>query len=198
MLAKPLQPLSASSQAPHLQCSHQTLTALIEVASAGLSRHFPKASGDTLDVELVLDALRMLRPKVAEIETLQGVLHIVNGRWDDALVVLRDVIDVSPSFSYAKAMVAYCLASNGDAQWRRWAEEAREGEATPETRALIRALEVRADLQDARANHRGGEFVMPESYREFEEAREGGATKSRLSNDLSTDMSATPFGFLRA
>lgn len=182
MLAKSSQPGSqpASSHAApnYLQCGDATLNALIEIASAGLFRHFPQASADTTDIELVLDALRAFRPKVAEIDTLAGVLHIVNGRWEEASRTLRDVIDAAPSFAYAKAMYAYCLAAQKDACWRQWADQALEGEAGPETRALVRALTVRADLEAARANHRGGEFVLPESYRDLAEEQENAQTKT--------------------
>ncbi|MBN3751829.1 HrpB1 family type III secretion system apparatus protein [Paraburkholderia sp. Tr-20389] len=178
MLAKPSQPASAQTAPNYLQCGDATLNALIEIASAGLFRHFPTASADTTDIELVLDALRALRPKVAEIETLAGVLQIANGRWDEASRTLRDVIDAAPSFAYAKAMYAYCLASQNDAGWRQWADQALEGDAGPETRALVRALGVRADLDAARANHRGGEFVLPESYRDLAEEQESGPSKN--------------------
>jgi type III secretion protein HrpB1 len=178
MLAKPSQPASAQTAPNYLQCGDATLNALIEIASAGLFRHFPKASADTTDIELVLDALRAFRPKVAEIDTLAGVLHIVNGRWEEASRTLRDVIDAAPSFAYAKAMYAYCLASQKDTGWRQWADQALEGEAGPETRALVRALGVRADLEAARANHRGGDFVLPESYRDLAEEQENAQSKS--------------------
>ena len=169
MFAKETSPVDSAAAASSVQCGDATLTALIHIASAGLYRHFPQALGDTADVELVLDTLRALRPKVAEIETLQGVLHIVNGRWPDAARTLRDVIDAAPAFGYAKAMYAYCLASKNDPGWRSWAEQALEGEPGVETQALIRALTVRADLEDAKANYRGGGFVLPDSYRELDE-----------------------------
>lgn len=47
-----------------------------------------------------------------------------------------------------------------------------------ETRALVRALTVRADLEAARTNHRGGEFVLPESYRDLAEEQENAQTKA--------------------
>ena len=178
MLAKSSQPASSHAAPNYLQCGDATLNALIEIASAGLFRHFPQASADTTDIELVLDTLRAFRPKVAEIDTLAGVLHIVNGRWEEASRTLRDVIDAAPSFAYAKGMYAYCLAAQKDAGWRQWADQALEGEAGPEARALVRALTVRADLEAARANHRGGEFVLPASYLDLAEEQEREQTKT--------------------
>lgn len=201
MLANSSQPASSAvsnrSAPGYLQCSDAMLSALIEIASAGLYRHFPQASADTADIELVLDALRAFRPKVAEIDTLAGVLQIVNGRWEEASRTLRDVIDAAPSFAYAKAMYAYCLASQQDAGWRAWADQALEDDAGPETHALVRALGVRADLEAARANHRGGELVLPESYRDLAEQQENAQSKSArpASADVSTFAS---HAFLRA
>ncbi|MCA8002726.1 HrpB1 family type III secretion system apparatus protein [Burkholderia metallica] len=185
MLEKTLTAGSTANSPKYMQCGNATLGALIEVASAGLMRHFPKTATDTTDVELVLDALCAFRPKVAEIGALYGVLHIVNGRWEDAMHTLQDVIDSAPSFNYAKAMYAYCLASQKDASWRQWAEQALEGDVGPETQALIRALGVRADLEAARENHRGGDFIMPDSYRELVEEQEGEKTEERPSLDSS-------------
>ncbi|MDP9650486.1 HrpB1 family type III secretion system apparatus protein [Paraburkholderia caledonica] len=190
------------SQADYLQCSQDVISALIETVSVGLFSHFPTVRGDTTDIELVLDALRALRPKVSEIESLQGVLYIVHGRWDDAVQVLRDVIHAAPSFSYAKAMFAYCLASKGDPNWRQWADEALAGDTTPETRSLIRALEVRADLLAARASYRGGEFVLPQSYRELAEEQEAKAAaehaKSAAQPARENAAQFQQMGFLRA
>ncbi|QGZ65821.1 HrpB1 family type III secretion system apparatus protein [Paraburkholderia acidisoli] len=162
----------------YLQCSHEVVCGLIETASAALFSHFPKAVGDTLDVELVLDALRVFRPKVTEIGMLDGVLHIVHGRWDDAAHALRAVIDQAPDFAYAKAMMAYCLASRGEPGWRQWAHSALEANPNAQTLALVRALEAREDLQHAMRDYRGGEFVIPESCQSLaEEAREAEARK---------------------
>jgi type III secretion protein HrpB1 len=160
-------PSDAAQLPDFMRCGDVTMSALVEVASAALFMHFPQASADTIDIELVLDALRTLRPKVAEIDTLQGVLHIVNGRWSEASATLREVIAAAPKFGYAQAMHAYCLAATGDAGWRAQAEQALEIDPGPETAALVRALRVRADLEDARNNARNGQLTLPDSYREM-------------------------------
>ncbi|HVE09067.1 MAG TPA: HrpB1 family type III secretion system apparatus protein [Paraburkholderia sp.] len=179
-----------------MRCGDATLGALIEVASASLFTHFPQASTDTLDIELVLDALRTLRPQVPEIDTLQGVLHIVHSRWDEAAATLREVIGAAPQFGYALAMYADCLATRGDASWRQQAEQALEADSGPETAALIRALRVRADLDDARANARNGQLTLPDSYREMVAEQDGSAEPAQ-----STSSGITSFpshAFLRA
>jgi len=189
---------SASTLPGYLQCTHDVVCGLIETASAALFAHFPKAASDTLDVELVLDALRVFRPNVVEIGMLDGVLHMVHGRWDDAAHALRAVIDLAPDFAYAKAMMAYCLASRGEPGWRQWAHNALESSPNRETLALVRALEAREDLQHAMHDYRGGEFVLPESCQSLaEEAREAQAVQAG-SSARSFAVPDSSFGYLRA
>jgi type III secretion protein HrpB1 len=195
MFAKQPELNSAASVPPFMQCGDIAVSALIEIASAGLFQHFPEASVDTIDVELVLDALRTLRPRTVELDTLQGVLHIVNARWEDALRTLREVMVAVPSFGYAQAMYAYCLAACDDASWREYAEQALATDPSPQTAALIRALNVRADLLQARANYRGGQFVLPESYR----AAAGEQDDARAESGTPQETFAFPsHAFLRA
>ncbi|WGS54184.1 HrpB1 family type III secretion system apparatus protein [Paraburkholderia sp. D15] len=197
MLPSQSTPSSASALPDYLQCSHEVVCGLIETASAALFAHFPKAAGDTLDVELVLDALRVFRPKVAEIGMLDGVLHIVHGRWDDAAHALRAVIDLAPDFAYAKAMMAYCLASKGEDGWRQWAHNALESSPNRETLALVRALEAREDLQHAVRDYRGGEFVIPETCQSLvDDAR--AAEQSPSATPAALSMPDPQFSYLRA
>jgi type III secretion protein HrpB1 len=196
MLPSQSTPSSAGAQPAYLQCSHEVVCGLIETASAALFAHFPKAVGDTLDVELVLDALRVFRPNVVQIGMLDGVLHIVHGRWDDAAHALRAVIDLAPDFAYAKAMMAYCLASRGEPGWRQWAHNAMESSPNKETQALVRALEAREDLQHAMRDYRGGEFVMPESVQAMQdEAREAEEEAPASPSYAAPELQ---FSFLRA
>jgi len=160
-------PPAASALPDYLQCSHDVVCGLIDTVSSALFANFPKAAGDTLDVELVLDALRVFRPTVAEIGMLDGVLHIVHGRWNDAAHALSAVIDLAPDFVYAKAMMAYCLASTGEPGWRQWAHSVLESNPNRDALELVRALEAREDLNNAVRDYRGGEFVIPESCQPF-------------------------------
>ena len=199
MLANQSQSSLPSAVPRYAQCSNEVVCGLIETASAALFSHFPKAAGDTFDVEVVLDALRVFRPKVAEIGMLDGVLHIVHGRWDEAMHTLREVVALAPNFDYAKAMLAYCLASKGTHDWRQWATEALAGGASRETRSLIRALEAREDLFFAKLDYRCGEFVLPESCRAL--AAEDGAAEEGSAASGTQGAAAVPapqFGYLRA
>jgi type III secretion protein HrpB1 len=202
MPANQSQSSQPSAVASYLQCSHEVVCGLIETASSALYSHFPKAAGDTFDVEVVLDALRVFRPKVAEIGMLDGVLHIVHGRWDEAMHTLREVVALVPDFDYAKAMLAYCLASKGAQDWRQWAAEAIEAGASRETRSLIRALEAREDLFFAKMDYRGGEFVVPESWRALAEENGAAAEEKAAGAPQKTpgdgEVPTPQFGYLRA
>ncbi|KML60535.1 hypothetical protein VL15_09145 [Burkholderia cepacia] len=190
-------PSAATVPPDYLQCSHDVVCGLIDTVSAALFARFPKAAGDTLDVELVLDALRVFRPAVAEIGMLDGVLHIVHGRWNDAAHALRALIDLAPDFVYAKAMMAYCLASKGEPGWRQWAHSALESNPNREALELVRALEAREDLNHAVRDYRGGEFTIPESCRPF--AGEPQDEPSRRDDGpASSPASAPQLNYLRA
>ncbi|MGI4983969.1 MAG: HrpB1 family type III secretion system apparatus protein, partial [Janthinobacterium lividum] len=190
-------------KAPYLECHQDVVGGLIETASCALLSHFPKAVGDTFDVELVVDALRVLRPAVTEISMLDGVLHLVHGRWDEASHTLRELLASAPGFSYARALLAYCQFYKGDEAWRQTAAEALEIAPTAETRALVQALQARDDLRNAMRDYRGGEFVVPDSCRSPEEApapsggvSPRGGMPARTGTSQGFDMSS--LGYLRA
>jgi type III secretion protein HrpB1 len=106
----------------------------------------------------------VLRPRVTEIDTLDGILHMVRGHWDDAIHVLRQVGENAPRFGYAKALLAFCLSAKGDPDWKQCATEAMEINPSRDTQALVRALEAREDLLNAmRVKRNGGQFVTPAS-----------------------------------
>ena len=148
----------------YMNCSPNVIGGLIETVSTALLSNFPKVSADPYDIELVLDALRVLRPRVAEIDTLDGILHMVRGHWDDAIHVLRQVGENAPRFGYAKALLAFSLSAKGDPDWKQCATEAMEINPSRDTQALVRALEAREDLLNAmRVKRNGGQFVTPAS-----------------------------------
>ena len=148
----------------YLNCSPDLVGGLIETVSIALLGEFPKVAADPSDVEFVLDALRVLRPLVAEIDTFDGILNMVRGRWDDAAHVLCQVCESAPRFGYAKALLAFCLSAKGDPGWKQCAAEALEISPSQDTQHLLRALEAREDLLNAiQAQRAGGTFVTPPS-----------------------------------
>ncbi|MFM0553153.1 HrpB1 family type III secretion system apparatus protein [Paraburkholderia sediminicola] len=146
----------------HLDCSYDIVCGLIDILSAALNY------GDTVprvnpeDVEAVLDATRVLRPKLAELGAFEAMLHIQRGHWDDAIHVLTQVSAAAPGFWYAKALMALCLSSRGDDDWRQWAAQVLEETTDRNARKLVRALKAKDDLREATlALETTGKFEVP-------------------------------------
>lgn len=151
-------------ESEYLNCSNEIVGGLIETVSVALFRDFPSVKVDLDDVEKVVGALTVLRPRVVEIETLTGVLHMFRGNWGEAMHVLRSVCERAPNFSYARMLLAVCLSTSGDSSWRRVAAEALELGADSHAEALVRVMQAREDLEGAiQVQQRGGAFTIPAS-----------------------------------
>ncbi|WP_246793434.1 HrpB1 family type III secretion system apparatus protein [Burkholderia perseverans] len=182
----------------YLNCSPEIVGGLIETASDALLQTFPKVSVDPYDIELMLDALRVLRPKVPEIQMLDGILHMVRNHWDDAILVLREVSESAPRFAYAKALLAFCLSTKGDADWKMVANEVLEGNPTRDTVSLVKALHAREELVNAvQASRNGSTFITPASVDELNEelaARGDKPDVAPVSQPPSAGIESLPFG----
>jgi type III secretion protein HrpB1 len=148
----------------YLNANADIVGGLIEVVSLAQLTSFPKMVADPEDIGLVLDALRVLRPRLRELETFDSILHMARGEWDEAVRVLSGLIASAPKFSYARALLAFCLSSKGDPSWRQAAAEALEHNPYPETRKLVRSLEARDELRMAvQSYERTGKFTPTQS-----------------------------------
>lgn len=148
----------------YLNCSQEVVGGLIETVTAALLSNFPVIEGDPEYIEMTLDALKVLRPKVIELETFAALLQMQRGHWDEAIHIFARVVASVPNFAYAKALLAFCLSFKGDSNWRQTAAEAMQENPNRETRQLVRALAARDDLQDAlRAHKNGAPFEVPVS-----------------------------------
>ncbi|SOE96842.1 type III secretion protein HrpB1 [Burkholderia sp. D7] len=178
-----------ATQQDYLNCSADVVGGLIEAVTIALMEDFPRTSVDEHDVELLLDALHVLRPGVAEVGTLDGLLHIACGRWDDAVHVLRQVEESAPHFSYAKALLAFSLSAKGDPGWRQHANEVVSGSSSRGSEALVRALMAREDVLGAeRVARLGGAFVMPESVAALHAIAEPGvADEAEVKEEVTAD-----------
>lgn len=146
----------------YLNCSQDVVGGLIETVTAALLSNFPVIEGDPEDIEMVLDVLRTLRPKVAELETFSALLKMQRGQWDEAIHIFSRVAANVPHFTYAKALLAFCLSFKGDPNWRQTASEAMQESPNRETRQLVRALAARDDLHEALRVHKdGAPFEVP-------------------------------------
>ncbi|WP_060347452.1 HrpB1 family type III secretion system apparatus protein [Burkholderia territorii] len=156
------------STSDYMNCTPEFIGGLIETVSLALLDSFPNTRIDVFDIEQIIDVLRLLRPHVAEIETLDGILRMVKGQWQEASQILLRVIELRPQFGYAKALLAFSLSSMGDPSWRQVGAEALADDPdNQETRALVRALQVKDDVNRAIRDLRPGQpFVEPAILRE--------------------------------
>lgn len=146
----------------YLSCSQDVVGGLIEAVTASLLGNFPVIEGDPEDIEMVLDALRVLRPKVMELDTFAALLQMQRGHWDEAIHIFSRIVAGSPNFAYAKALLAFCLSFKGDPNWRQTAAEAMQENPDRQTRLLVRALAARDDLREALQAHKNGApFEVP-------------------------------------
>ncbi|UIF88544.1 HrpB1 family type III secretion system apparatus protein [Cupriavidus sp. UYPR2.512] len=146
----------------YLNCSQPIVAGLINTLSCALLNNFPTLEADPYDIELTLDAVRLLRPRMAELDTMKAALSMQRGHWDDAIHVFSRVIEGAPDFSYAKALLAFCLSMKGDAGWQQWATAAIAQNPDRDSRQLVRALEAYEELLEAiRLYENGGPFEVP-------------------------------------
>lgn len=191
------------SKPEYLNCSDNVVGGFILLLTGALMRDFPKCTVDRDDVSSILDALHVLRPDVPEVDALDAMLCAVNGRYDDAAHIFRQVIERAPQFASARALLAFSLAAKGDQQWRQYANELVNDPESGDANRLARVLIARSDLLDAhRASLKGARFAMPESVQSLMDDYPLAASTSGI--DAPPEASEQPshyaqgLGFLRA
>lgn len=92
------------------------------------------------DADTVLAALRILRPKLAEIDTFEAWILIKRKRWEDALRTLRALESTAPNWSLGRAMLAFCQFALNDKDWENTAHRVMDSNPTPEAANLIHML----------------------------------------------------------
>ncbi|WP_175891553.1 HrpB1 family type III secretion system apparatus protein [Burkholderia cepacia] len=146
----------------YLSCSPEFIGGLIETVSVALLDNFPNTHVDLFDIEQVIDALKLLRPRAVEIETLDGLMCMTKGQWLEANQVLLRVIEMRPQFGYVKALLAFSLSSIGDPSWRQIAAEALADDPNNKvTRALVGALEIKEEMNRSIREHRSVQPFAP-------------------------------------
>jgi type III secretion protein HrpB1 len=179
----------------YLNCSQEVVGGLIETVTAALLNSFPVIDADPEDIEMTLDALKVLRPKVVELETFAALLQMQRGHWDEAIHIFSRLVANVPQFAYAKALLAFCLSFKGDPNWRQSAAEAIRENPDRETRQLVRALAARDDLQDAlRAHKNGAPFEVPPSIATLADDIDADSTLSAPASREAADPAPVPAG----
>ncbi|KAG0166421.1 ATP-dependent RNA helicase HrpB [Apophysomyces sp. BC1034] len=170
------------SSEQYMKADKLVVGGLIEVVSLAEQITFPAGPVDSDDIEMVIDALRVLRPDARELDALEGMLWMSRGRWEEAVQTLQALLQQKPDFLYAKGLLALALFSRGDFEWRQVADELDESDVGEDTRQLVRSLRARADLRTALdAYKKTGNFVLPESCAEplIEFEQENAATEDK-------------------
>ena len=110
---------------------------LIEMINVALDRGLHE------DAAGVLAGVRVLRPKLAELDLLEGWVKIKSGQFREAIQVLRN-LEFSPTqWSMAKAMMATCQHFLRDPEWQISANEVLEGNSMPDAISMVKELQVK-------------------------------------------------------
>jgi len=97
------------------------------------------------DAAAVLAGVRVLRPKLAELDILEGWVMIKSGRLHDGIQVLRNLESSPTHWSMAKAMMAMCQQYLRDPDWLISANEVLDGNSTPDAVAMVKDLQAKHD-----------------------------------------------------
>ena len=122
------------------------MSSLIEVVSVGL------AQNRTDDAEAVLAGIRLLRPRLAELDTFEAWIAMKRGAWKEAMRLLRNLDASTGNFMLGKALLAFCQYATGDAAWSQSANEVLHscdnGEALGLVKLMLSPDEAMADTAE--------------------------------------------------
>ncbi len=107
---------------------------MIELISQGIHR------GRHDDAELLLAAVRDLRPKLPELDTFDAWIAVGRGQWKDAIRTLRNSEANGETWPLGQALLAFCQYATGDQDWAISANEVLTTTASPEAASLVRLL----------------------------------------------------------
>jgi type III secretion protein HrpB1 len=116
---------------------------LIELINVALNRGSPD------DAAAVLAGVRVLRPKLVELDIMEGWVLIKNGRFHESVQVLRNLESSPTHWSMAKAMMAMCQQYLQDPEWQISANEVLDGNSSPDAVAMVKELKARHEKKRA-------------------------------------------------
>ncbi len=152
----------------YMKCSSKLVGAMREVVRLALVDKFPNPRMASDEAEYLLDALHTIRPARPELMLYDGFVHIVHRNWIDAIAVFEGLASRGECMPGSKAMLVYCLAASGNADWRIVAGKMREDESslTEDARVLLDSVELRDELERANRDAQvTGTFHMTESMK---------------------------------
>lgn len=92
------------------------------------------------DAEWVLGCLRVLRPKLVELDTYEAWIAMKRRRFDEAIRILRNIDASSPKWALGKALMALCQFVSGDPAWLANANDVVENGNDAAATGLVRLL----------------------------------------------------------
>jgi type III secretion protein HrpB1 len=110
------------------------ITGLIEVIGQGIGQERLD------DAEAVVLALRVLRPKMLELDTFDAWIAIKRGYWPEAVRILRNIDAQANNWHLGKALLAFCQFAMGDSAWTIPANEVMDTGQSPEAVGLVKLL----------------------------------------------------------
>ena len=152
----------------YLDCGTDIISGLVQLASAAMVRSYPKVLANPGDVEMVVDALRLLRPRLEALDMFDALRHMLRGRWNDAVYVLAALLERAPELKGIHALLAFCLHELDRPDWKQAAAQELNRDTDESPRRLLETMIARAELDAALADARNGlPFVMPPSCHRF-------------------------------
>jgi len=98
------------------------------------------------DAAAVLAGVRVLRPRLLELDILEGWIMIKRGQYRECIHLMRSLESSPTQWSLAKAMMASCQHHLKDSEWEVNANEVLNGDDPSEE-----ALEMIASLKETKA-----------------------------------------------
>ena len=114
--------------------SKEFVSGLVDVLSQGIQHDRFE------DAEAVLACIRVLRPKLAELDTFEAWIAMKRGFYADAIRILRNLDATASNFALGKAVMTLCQFACGDGGWRATATDVLENGNSPEATALVNLL----------------------------------------------------------
>ncbi|MFM0040884.1 MULTISPECIES: HrpB1 family type III secretion system apparatus protein [Paraburkholderia] len=149
----------------YTDCSEELTCALAELLRLSLVAPFPSIRCDPGDVDALLEALHALRPALLEFYAFDGFVHAARRDWHAAIDIFAALTDKSIGLPGNAAMLIYCVAANGDAQWRALSDDMLSVESLArEARLFVMSVVAHYDMAEAhKRSLRTGILVEPES-----------------------------------
>src|ERR1700688_3076621 len=86
-------------------CSPEAVGALVDLVRGAFARSGTLEQVDTDDIELLVEALHLMRPGRVEFSFFDGWLHMVRKEWSEAEALFRDLAERSVCVPASRGML---------------------------------------------------------------------------------------------